>query len=125
MRQIYYMGTGLHTSGHYLHRQGMETIWRPPPSFPLQKHETLDSTFAPGRPDAEAPQGQASLWHGYGWTILSFWDRSGPDNRSGCNSTFAMEGIEDFESACSRAREAFPEVWARMDFEVVPWSPDR
>ena len=66
----------------------------------------------------EAPQGQAAIVHVEGWTVLAFWDRS-VDKRGASNSAFLLLGTLTFEDARDRSKEAFPEVWARFQFEVV------
>ncbi len=64
----------------------------------------------------EAPQGVARLTYErhLNLTILAFWDRSA-DHRPGSHSTFVLPGELGYESALLTAREAFPEVWERID----------
>lgn len=108
--------------GHYLWAPGMVYVGycghRP---FTLQD---LDGRLQPPRPrnrtfdnDVDQPQGLARLTHRDGWTVLSFWDRS-VDDRGCSHSTFVLPGIRAFDAAVIAAREAFPEVWARINFKV-------
>lgn len=53
-------------------------------------------------------------------TILSFWDNS-VDRRGNSHSTFVLPGDLDFGDALDAARDAFPEVFDRFDFVVVPY----
>ncbi len=87
--------------------------------------EYAPTTHAPrlGRFQSEAPQGAAALVHRAGWTILAFWDRSG-DSRPRSNSAFLAPGTHDFATMVALSREAWPQVWARFTFEVVPWAID-
>lgn len=65
----------------------------------------------------EAPQGRALLHHKDGWTALAFWDRTG-DSRSNSNSTFLFDTTLSFDEALVAAKENFPELFERFDFEV-------
>ena len=67
-------------------------------------------------------EGDAVLWVRMvpdPWTVLTFWDRSG-DKRPGCCASFLLKGALDFATALETAREAFPQVFARFTFEIVP-----
>ena len=129
--------------GHYLFQpseQGMRSVGREADALGFGwAAMQLDGNYPPaerGRPDdrghrrvlREAPQGAAALHHverrGVTWTIVAFWDRS-VDDRPGCSSTFLIEGQSTFEEAMEIAKSAFPSVWARLPFEVVPAWSDR
>lgn len=117
-----YFGCENRESGHYLWMPGMHSVpyhvQRDQLPGPLQPHG-LDGTYAPLGPEVE---GQALLHHVHGRTVLAFWDRS-VDHRGGSNSAFILSGRLTFEEAVAQARAAFPEVWARFPFEVVPAPP--
>jgi hypothetical protein len=69
-------------------------------------------------PPGSEQQGRCTLSHPLGdFTCLAFWDRS-VDAREGSNSAFVLPGILNFELAAALAREAFPAVFARMNFEL-------
>ncbi len=51
------------------------------------------------------------------WTALAFWDRS-VDKRGGCNSVFILEGSYNFEQALTLARQIFPKIFERFEFEI-------
>ena len=101
--------------GHYLwtpeHRN-------PPrdarPSFVGFIGEGIDGTFCPLGREIE---GLCALTQIEGWTVLSFWDRSG-DKRGKSNSNFLLPGTLGQQEALEAARAAFPELFARFPFEV-------
>lgn len=62
-------------------------------------------------------EGVAKVHHLGGWTALAFWDRS-VDSRPGSNSVFIFRGELTFDAAVARAKEKFPTVWGRLQFEV-------
>lgn len=53
-----------------------------------------------------------------GWTVLTFWDRSG-DSRGSSNSSFILQGEHATEAGLAFARELFPTVFARFTFPLV------
>lgn len=108
--------------GHFLHSTRGYQVWRDtiPADFPISE-ERIDSAYTP-RIKGQT-QGVASLWHGNGWTILAFWDRS-VDGRGGCNSNFILRGTLTFDEAVTRAKERFPFVWNRFTFPVVEYKPE-
>ena len=122
--EMYYFGCWRGV-GHYLHastgeRLSLVDAWRLPRDFPCRP-AALDSSFLPPRlPQVE---GRATLVHLNGWTVLSFWDRSG-DARPGSHSTFIVRGTHPFDVFCAMAQRTFPQVWARMPFLVVEWVAD-
>lgn len=69
-------------------------------------------------PSGEQVEGAARLHHLAGWTALAFWDRS-VDHRHGSNSVFIFRGELTFDDAVARAKEKFPDVWGRFQFEVM------
>lgn len=76
---------------------------------------SLDGGLLKGRSHAE---GEAVVEQRDGWTALSFWDRS-VDSRPGSCSTFVFDAPLAPEEALAAAREAFPPVFERLEFEVV------
>ena len=60
------------------------------------------------------PEGVRYHFQKDGWTLVSWWDRSG-DPRHGSIAAFAMQGIYTADEAETQARRAFPGVWARID----------
>ncbi len=101
-------------AGHYLFDVDGTAIYRHKSPIPFSNAK-LDGGFAPL--DGMQPQGVARLTHADGWTVLSFWDRSG-DHRPGSHSTFVLHGTRDFAAAVELARATFPSIWARYTFEV-------
>ena len=117
-------------SGHIMHaaqspyhgREAYDEYDRFP--FPWMN---LDGQFAPrkaktagqyiGGKGEEFPQGQARLTHIKGWTVVSFWDRTG-DSRGNSNTAFVFDERLSGEDALRIAREKFPELFARFTFEV-------
>lgn len=81
----------------------------------------LDTYFL-GRDGRQQTEGEAVLWVRMvpdPWTVLTFWDRS-VDTRFGCCASFLLKGALDFATALETARAAFPQVFARFSFEIVP-----
>jgi len=52
------------------------------------------------------------------WSALSWWDSSA-DTRPGSSSTFIMNEKESPSMLLALAREKFPTIFARFDFEVA------
>ena len=70
-----------------------------------------------GTPARVQVEGRALLHQRDGWSALAFWDRSA-DRRYGSCSVFVAEGEHSFDELRALAEECFPEVWARLGFEV-------
>jgi len=51
------------------------------------------------------------------FSIVSFWDRTG-DSRPNSNSAFFAEGQHTAEELLSAARERYPEIFSRFNFEI-------
>jgi len=118
MGDVFYFGC-VETAGHYMHNTHLRSV-----------HEVGDMPWGPYGQDGKLPpqggpqvEGQAMLHHKDGWTALSFWDRS-VDTRGGCNSNFFFRGTYEFAEVVALARTAFPKVWARFQFDVVPYKGD-
>lgn len=82
----------------------------------------IDGGFCPGMEgkrhhEVKQVEGHAKLTHHNGWTILSFWDRTG-DSRGNSNSAFLEQGEHDFDYMVAKAKEVFPQMWERFTFEV-------
>jgi len=58
-------------------------------------------------------QGRGFIHYVDGWTVVSWWDRSG-DPRGGCCAAFLVEGRHPWTEALPLARAAFPREFARM-----------
>jgi len=63
-------------------------------------------------------EGRALIHFVQGWTVLSFWDRSG-DSRGGSNSNFVVKGRHSFNDMVEITRALFPQIWARFNFDVT------
>jgi hypothetical protein len=103
--------------GHYLWLPGMTHSWAgwfskfagkldgvPPPRDTLDQGVASLHYLCAQRPDCV--------------TALAFWDRS-VDRRPGSNSVFFIPGRHVFDDALAAAREAFPQVFDRFEFEVT------
>lgn len=84
----------------------------------------IDGGFCPGRVEGniykrtrDEVEGEASLNHVDGWTILSFWDRS-VDPRGACNSNFVARGTWDYTTMRAIAEAQYPDIWDRYKFEI-------
>lgn len=115
-------------AGHYLYERTQDIPDRPAGLRPVHDRATrtvlpfsdygrLDGLFPPVDPAQR--QGIARVAFFDGWTIVAFWDRSGPDKRMGCNSAFIIQGeLANARLALSLAEALFPMVWARFPFTV-------
>lgn len=110
--------------GHHLYREDGRPVYaattgRRVLDIPIDVR-ALDGCLLQGIPDVP---GSAALWHGRGWTILSFWDRSG-DDRPGSNSSFLLPGRLAFTEAVQAAKESFPQRWELIKTDPIEYSPD-
>lgn len=115
--EVLYYGCDLRESGHYAWRPNWQR-WRAPTPF---DGTTGSATMLDGggfTPPMGEENGKARLTHVDGWTVLSFWDNS-MDKRPGSHATFAVDDTVDFETMLQLAREAYPAVFGRMQFEVT------
>jgi hypothetical protein len=113
--------------GHYVH--AAQPPWDGSAAYDEHKRfpfpwEQLDGGFAPRtRPTMrydkgeELPQGQARLTYVGGWTVISFWDRSG-DPRGASNTAFVFDEHIDGQAALETARGLFQTLFRRFPFEV-------
>lgn len=114
MTAVYYFGCW-GAPGHMLWRPNRTSLSHRTEPF-LSLGRSLDGGFCPGGVHAstrEQEEGATRLHHIAGWTVLSFWDRSG-DRRHGSHSTFLVEGAHDFTATVALAREHFPDVLDRI-----------
>lgn len=102
--------------GHFLYDQNGRSRRSEAVGLPIRA-EFLDGSLLFGVPDVP---GNAVLFHGRGWTFLSFWDRSG-DSRGASNSTFILRGTLSFEDAIEAAKAAFPQRWSLIKFDVTEY----
>lgn len=116
--EIYFFGyfeVGMRGCGHRLvrHSDGRNdcTVRKAGPWTP----QTIDGQLAPKLKDQ--PQGLVKVHYKDDWTSVSFWDRSG-DSRGNSNSNFIMPGLLKPEQVLDRAREAFPHLFRRFNFEI-------
>lgn len=116
----YYFGTYL-DAGHYLwdaHWKQMRFPNFPDPGWtayvPWPK---IDGALCP-MPGGRYPNdGEAALHHRDGWTALAFGNYT-DDKRPNSNAVFFLKGAYDFEKALALAKEVFPHVFERFDFEI-------
>lgn len=71
--------------------------------------------------DIRQREGVATVIHTDGWTALAFWDRSG-DERYPSRSVFIIQDTCKFPQALAQAKKAFPTIFDRIKFEIVPWT---
>lgn len=102
--------------GHYLYlgRRRFNERYLPD-DFPVSPH-VLDGRLLP--PMLPQTEGRAELIHTRDWTILTFWDCSF-DTRRNSNSAFIIRGRLDFDTAVQVAKEHYPQIWSRFNFEVT------
>lgn len=100
--------------GHYLYQPGGDRSSRTERYLPFRA-TILDAGLLPQ--SGEATEGLFRRNVINGWTVLSFWDRSA-DNRPGSNSSFLIEGDVSAADGLDAARKAFPECFARFEFDL-------
>jgi hypothetical protein len=113
--RVYFFGQW-QVAGHYMWRPGrifaggITAPWSP---------ATIDGCMQPGCSpgvpvwELEQPEGIAVLHVASGWSMISFWDRTG-DKRRNSNGNFIIEGERTFGAMTSLAAQHFPEVWRRV-----------
>ena len=112
-----YFGCG-RDIGHYFWGPGMlkDLGYREIVSILPWKH--IDGVLNPKK----QVQGEAYIHHLGGWTAIAFADRS-VDTRHGSNSAFFFDSRLNFTEALADARKHFPEVFARISFQIVLVEP--
>jgi len=109
MLHIYFYGKGDYP-GHKFYKPGMVSVIKPPVPWGWE----IDGKMQPrGIPRDSQPLGCACLHYKDGWTMLSFWDRSG-DPRPNSNGNFIVQGTHNFETMLSLAQIHFPTLMARI-----------
>jgi len=114
---MYYFGKYPDTyDGHCLYDENGRKVYEChlPNDFPVKDY-ILDGGLLP--PKLPQIEGRSTIVHINGWTILSFWDRSG-DHRGNSSSNFIMRGVYEFENALELANKAFPKVFTRIEFKI-------
>lgn len=111
--KVFYFGP-IRRAGHYFWLNDSTTQHRLKGIGPWGTK--VDGSLAPALTDQK--EGEALVHHKEGWTAISFWDRT-VDKRPGCSSTYLIEGTFTFEEMAVLAKEAFPERWGAMGFEVI------
>lgn len=102
-------------AGHHLYGDTTRV-----PAFLHGSAGSLDGNFAPyyskreGDPLGNQPQGHAKLTYLQGWTVVSFWDRSG-DTRGNSNSAFIVDAIVSFDDVMKLARRYWPAYIERAE----------
>lgn len=128
MRDAYFSGHLRGPAGHGLHAPsatlgGPLGYASPRETEEILKWGTLDCALLGA---VDQVEGEAVLWVRMvpdPWTVLTFWDRS-VDTRGNCCASFLLKGALDFATALETAREAFPQVFSRFKFGIVPRPSD-
>lgn len=77
----------------------------------------VDGGLLPKRSGLNLDEGVVHVVHEHGWTALMFTDRS-VDTRPGSWSVYCIPDTLDGPEALEIAREAFPTIFARYQFDV-------
>lgn len=111
-------GHALHTpDGRSVGREVLDTLEK------AGIYPEIDGGFCPGMEggkrhhEVKQVEGHAKLTHHKGWTILSFWDRTG-DSRGNSNSAFIEQGEHSFDDMVEKAKKEYGWIWERFTFEV-------
>ena len=116
--KFYYFGC-IGCAGHYLwdiDERWVATHWKEATPWGYD----LDSKLCI---EGQQTEGIATLNHKDGWTAISFWDRS-VDGRNGCNSTFIAEGTFSFTEMMGFAKQYYPKILDRFNFDVTYKDPN-
>ena len=111
---MFYFGCHRET-GHFLWKEDQRRASRSDERSLSFNWTILDACLFPV--DAKDVQGEATITHFMGWTVISFWDRS-VDKRPMSNSSFVVKGHHSFDDMVKMTKEKFPWVWSRFSFEV-------
>lgn len=122
---IFYGVAGSTGAGHHFYERSgssMRMTVRPPLPAQVSRSEHVDARWCFSAPitgerpfgGPGQPQGRGFIHRVAGWTVISWWDRSG-DSRMGSNAVFFVRGYHQWTEALRRAREAFPREIARME----------
>lgn len=117
----YYFGCG-RGPGHYLFDERMNQVRGDYSSPPRRLAERFDGLLPP-QPERTEDLYKAALSRlgGYGYSALSWWDRS-EDKRGGCNSTiFAPSLIIEPLDLLEEAQRRFPWVFTRLPQQLELW----
>lgn len=93
---------------HKVHRH-FDAGW--PPATRSRRLVTSPRAYTIVETD-ERPPGMAAVGHHNGWTVVSWWDRSG-DDRGASHSTILIPAIVEEGLELAVAERAFPAVFAR------------
>lgn len=111
--KVYYYGCNGDT-GHFWWEPGQRYRINRPTNVPQCIQVSIDGGFVTG-----SKEGVAELTHVNDWTVLGFPDQS-VDYRGGSHSTFVIQAERlSFNDALLLARNAWPDIFARFDFEIV------
>lgn len=100
--------------GHYTYARGIGRHWYYELGEALGFDRNANKIDCGLTPKGPQQQGKALLHSLNGWTVLAWWDRSGPDHRFGGNSVLAVRGDHTFEQMIARLGADFPDVAARQ-----------
>lgn len=110
-RQFFYFGVWeAGKAGHHLYPVGFTTSFRGEVLFLGRK---LDQGFCPAGAQA---QGAVKLWHKAGFTVASWWDRTG-DSRYGSHATFGVNGTYTFAEMMDFIQRKYPHIIARQPIQ--------
>jgi len=124
MRVFYFGCVG--ESGHHLFTDRLRSVYNEGPPWDPLGIGAADGVLAPhvvgcNKRHCRCPNGDegvAEIHHKDGWTAMAFWDRS-VDRRGASNSNFFAEGTHDFAAMLAIAKEKFPAIIGRFQFEIV------
>lgn len=111
--KAYFFGCSNREKGHYLYDTNFSKVDDRKTSLPF-KPSYLDGGFLQNILDVP---GNARLFYIAGWTVLTFWDRSG-DGRGNSNSSFVFNGIYNFDKMMQLALQIFPSIVNRFNFDI-------
>ena len=108
-----YFGCNNDRVGHRAYDKNMTSTYLRVDSK-LQWVQMADGLLAPRD---STKQGIAVFHFIHGYSIISFWDRS-INKRGGSSSTFFIKGEFTFEETLEGAKNIFPSIFERFEFEI-------
>jgi hypothetical protein len=103
--------------GHFLYTETLRYNPKLKRDVPFSGSE-LDSSILSSREyEQYQPQGYGIISYQRDWTYLAFWDRTG-DDRGNSHSGFMVRGIWSFDQMINMAKEKFPTIFERFNFEL-------
>lgn len=112
MRTVHFFGC-IGGPGHFFFAKNAPRI-----DYYQQPFGNLDTGILEEQKVPERLDGTLAFAQKDGWTVISFWDRSGGDTRPACNAAFLIQEIIEKDELLELARQEWPEIFSRPGFPI-------